>query len=443
MAKSIISSLLQEKNFSELKKLISTLNEVDLANLLEELDEKEMIIVFRLLDKEKAALTFSHLNGKMQELLIVAFTERELKDILEEMFLDDTIDLLEEMPANVVERIISASSPQSRASINTLLNYPKDSAGSMMTVEYADLKKGMTVGEAIAKLRRVGIDKETIYTCYVIEQKKLIGIVSVKDLLVANDSVLIEDIMETNLIFSFTCDDQEKATKKLQKYGFLALPIVDKEQRMVGIITYDDAMDVLQEETDEDLAIMSGMKPNEESYFNTPIWVHAKNRILWLLVLMLSATITGSIITKYQNAFAAIPILVSFIPMLMGTGGNSGSQSSTMIIRGLALEEIRLSDFLKVAFNEFRIGLIVGVLLAAANGLRIFIIYRDPMLALLLALSLVATVITAKLIGSTLPILATKCRLDPAIMSAPLITTLVDTLSILIYFQIATHLFAL
>ncbi|MFA9464290.1 MAG: magnesium transporter [Velocimicrobium sp.] len=443
MTQKIILSLLQEKKFGELKQIISVLNEVDLASILENLDEKEMIMVFRLIDKTKAAATFSHMNVRIQELLIAAFTEKELKEILDEMFLDDTADLLEEMPANVVEHILSVTDPATRTSINTLLNYPEDSAGSIMTIEYVDLKRNMTVYEAINKIKHVGIDKETIYTCYVIDSKKLIGIVSAKDLLLSDNDIKIETIMETNLIFADTHDDKEKVAKLFSKYGFLAIPVVDTEQCMVGIVTYDDAMAVIQEEVDEDIAMMSGIVPGEDTYFGTSIFAHAKSRIVWLLVLMLSATITGTIITKYEHAFSAIPLLVSFIPMLMDTGGNCGSQSSTLIIRGLALDEIKLSDFLKVGFKEFRIAIVVSCVLALVNGLRIFMMYNDLMMAILISVSLFATIIMAKLIGSLLPMVATKCKLDPAIMSAPLITTLVDTFSILIYFQIATHLFAL
>ncbi|MEG2440141.1 MAG: magnesium transporter [Acetivibrio sp.] len=443
MTKKIITSLLQEKKFGELKHILSVLNEVDLAVILEDLDEKEMVMIFRLIDKTQAAATFSYMSAKMQEILIAAFTEKELKEILDDMFLDDTADLLEEMPANVVERILSVTDFATRASINTLLNYPEDSAGSIMTVEYVDLKKSMTVQESISKIKSVGINKETIYTCYVMESKRLIGIVSAKDLLLSDADVKIEDLMETNIIFTNTHDDQEEVAKLFQKYGFMAIPVVDTEHFMVGIITYDDAMNVLQDEIDEDIAMMSGIVPSEDSYFGTSVFAHAKGRIAWLLVLMLSATITGTIISRYSAAFSAIPLLVSFIPMLMDTGGNCGSQSSTLIIRGLALDEIKLSDFLKVAFKELRIALLVSFTLAVVNGIRIFIMYRDPTMALLVSLSLIATVIMAKLIGCLLPMLATKCKVDPAIMSAPLITTLVDTCSILIYFQIATHLFSL
>lgn len=443
MTKKIIEKLLSEKKYAQIKDLLSALNEVDLAALLEELDEKDMVKIFRLINKQEAAATFSYMNPKMQETLIEAFTEKELKEILDDMFLDDTVDFLEEMPANVVEHILSITDKKTRGQINTLLTYPKDSAGSIMTVEYVDFKKDMTVGQAIHKIKSIGINQETIYTCYVIEKKRLIGIVSARDLLISNDNTSIESIMETNIIFAQTHDDQEDVAKLFQKYGFMAIPVVDTEHCMVGIVTYDDAINVLQEEVDEDISIMSGMSPNEESYFGTSVFSHAKHRIIWLLVLMLSATITGTIITKYESAFSAIPILVSFIPMLMDTGGNCGSQSSTLIIRGLAVDEIKLNQIFKVMFKELRVALIVSIVLSFVNGIRILIMYKDPMLAILISLTLVCTIIMAKLVGCLLPMLATKLKMDPAIMSTPLITTLVDTGSILIYFQIATVLFHL
>ena len=442
--KKIIVKLLDEKKFAQIKEVLSALNEVDLAEVLEELEvEKDMVRVFRLINKQDAAATFSYLNPQLQETLISAFTEKELKQILDDMFLDDTVDLLEEMPANVVERILGVTDKATRSQINKLLNYPDDSAGSIMTIEYVDLRRNMTVGDAVRKIKRTGIDKETIYTCYVIEQKKLIGIVTAKDLLISDDDVLIEDIMETNIIAVDTYDDQEDVANKMQKYGFIAMPVVDKEFCMVGIITHDDAMEVLQDEAEEDMSLMSAILPSEDTYFGTTVLQHSKNRIVWLLVLMLSSTITGLIITKYETAFAAVPILVSFITMLTGTGGNRGSQASTLVIRGLAMDEIELKDFFKVAFKEFRISLICGCILALVNGLRVLITYKDPTLALLIAVSIVATVIISKFIGSMLPMLATRLKLDPAIMSAPLISTLVDTISILVYFQLATMLFGI
>ena len=347
------------------------------------------------------------------------------------------------MPANVVEQILDVTDRETRQIINRLLKYPEDSAGSIMTVEYVDLKKNMTVEQALKKIKRVGIDQETIYTCYVIEQKRLLGIVTAKSLLLNESNVLIKDIMETNLIYVNTHEDKENVSKLFHKYGLLAIPVVDFEHCMVGIVTFDDAMEVWQDEVEEDMSIMAAMQPNEESYFGTSVISHAKHRILWLLFLMLSATITGAIITKYENAFQTLPLLVSFIPMLMDTGGNCGSQSSTLIIRGIAVDEIRFHDLFKVIFKEFRVAVLVGFVLAAVNGLRIMLIYHSLRMAVLIGLSLIATIILAKIVGCCLPLLAKKIGLDPAIMAAPLITTLVDTCSILIYFNIATHLFSL
>lgn len=443
MTEKIILELLKERNFKEIKNILNDMNEVDIAQLLEQLPERETILAFRLMKKEEAAETFTHLDPKFQKLLIEAFTERELKEVLDELYLDDTVDLLEEMPANVVERILSNTDVQTRSMLNTLLNYPKDSVGSIMTVEYVDFKKTMTVEEAVRKLKRVGIDSETIYTCYVIEGKKLIGTVSAKDLLISDDKKVIEEIMESHIISVTTTDDKEEAAKLIGKYGLLALPVVDKENCMVGIVTVDDAMEVMEDEATEDISRMMAVSPSDDTYFGTSVLQHAKNRIVWLLILMLSATFTGMIISRYENAFSAVPILVSFIPMLMDTGGNCGSQSSTLIIRGLAVDEIGFKDFFRVLFKEFRISLIVSVALAIVNAIRIMIMYQNIQLAILIGLSLVATVIMAKMVGCMLPLLAKKCKLDPAIMAAPLITTLVDTGSILVYFAIATKIFHL
>ena len=327
--------------------------------------------------------------------------------------------------------------------INQLLNYPEDSAGSIMTTEYVDLREEMTVGQAMAHIKKTGIHKETIYTCYITERRKLVGIVSAKDLMTTDDDVPIKDLMETEIISVYTHSDQEQVAQLFTKYDLLALPVIDQDGRMVGIVTFDDAMDVMVDEATEDITKMAAINPSEKTYFETSVLQHAKNRIPWLLILMFTSIITGTIITRYENAFAAIPLLVSFIPMLMDTGGNCGSQSATLIIRGIALDEIRFTDLFKVMFKEFRISLIVGAFLAVANGVRIFIQYHNPGLAVVIACSLMGTVIMAKLVGCTLPLLAKKVNLDPAIMASPLITTLVDTFSILIYFNIATVLFRL
>ena len=439
----IFTELLIKGDFKAVHSILDVMNVVDIALLLEELNEKELAIAFRLIPKDKAADVFSNMSNTMQTNLVEMFTEKELKEILDDLYMDDTVDLLEELPANLVTRILNAVDSSKRNSINLLLNYPEDSAGSIMTTEYVSLHQSMTVKEAMAHIKQVGIHKETIYTCYVLERRKLIGIVSAKDLMTMNDDTVISEIMETEIISATTHTDQEEVAQLFSKYGLLAIPILDTGGLMVGIVTVDDAMGVMVEEATEDITIMAAMNPSEKSYFETSVFSHAKNRIVWLLVLMLSASITGAIITRYEDAFSAIPLLVSFIPMLMDTGGNCGSQSSTLIIRGLALNEIRFRDIFKVIFKEFRIALIVSVVLAFANGLRIFLVYHDMKLAVVIGLSLIATVILSKLIGCVLPLAAKKVHLDPAIMAAPLITTLVDTCSIIIYFSIATQVFHL
>ena len=439
----IFTELLIKGDFKAVHSILDVMNVVDIALLLEELNEKELAIAFRLIPKDKAADVFSNMSNTMQTNLVEMFTEKELKEILDDLYMDDTVDLLEELPANLVTRILNAVDSSKRNSINLLLNYPEDSAGSIMTTEYVSLHQSMTVKEAMAHIKQVGIHKETIYTCYVLERRKLIGIVSAKDLMTMNDDTVISEIMETEIISATTHTDQEEVAQLFSKYGLLAIPILDTGGLMVGIVTVDDAMDVMVEEATEDITIMAAMNPSEKSYFETSVFSHAKNRIVWLLVLMLSASITGAIITRYEDAFSAIPLLVSFIPLVMDTGGHSGSQSSTLIIRGLALNEIRFRDIFKVIFKEFRIALIVSVVLAFANGLRIFLVYHDMKLAVVIGLSLIATVILSKLIGCVLPLAAKKVHLDPAIMAAPLITTLVDTCSIIIYFSIATQVFHL
>ena len=357
--------------------------------------------------------------------------------------MDDTVDLLEELPANLVKRILDTVSASDRSLINQLLNYPEDSAGSIMTTEYVDIRETMTVAESMEHIRQTGIHKETIYTCYVTDKRKLLGIVSAKDLMTSDNDLTVHDLMETEIISVNTYTDQEAVAQLFTKYDLLALPVLDQDSRMVGIVTFDDAMDVMVEEATEDITKMAAMSPNEKTYFETSVFAHAKHRIVWLLILMFSATVTGTIITKYEDVFAAIPLLVAFIPMLMDTGGNCGSQSSTLIIRGIALNEIRFQDLFRVIFKEFRVSLIVGVALALANGARILIMYHSASLALVIGLSLIGTVILAKLIGCVLPLFAKRVGLDPAIMASPLITTLVDTCSILIYFNIATMLFKL
>ena len=421
MEKNIFMELLAAREFKAIRSILNVMNAVDIASLLSEFEEKELAQAFRLIPKAKAAEVFANMSNVTQSCLIDAFTETELKEIIDDMFMDDTVDLLEDLPANVVTRILSNINPQKRAQINILLDYPQDSAGSIMTTEYVSLKR----------------------TCYVLEARRLVGIVTAKDLMVADDDKTIEELMRTEIIFVHTGDDQEQVGQLFSKYDLLALPVLDTDECMVGIVTVDDALDVVVDEATEDMSLMAAVNPSEKSYFETPVLTHAKNRIVWLLVLMLSATATGVIITHYENAFAAVPILVSFIPMLMDTGGNCGSQSSTLIIRGIALGEITFRDIFKVMFKEFRISIIVGVILALANGLRILLMYRNFSLAVVISISLVITVIFAKLIGCILPLLAKKLHFDPAIMASPLITTIVDTCSILIYFNVATVVFHL
>ena len=384
-------------------------------------------------------MTFSYMETDMREKLIQSFTDSELKNILDELFMDDTVDLIEEMPSSVVTRILRNINKSDRKIINELLKYPEDSAGSIMTTEFIDLKEDMTIEDALERIRKIGTDSETIYTCYVLDSKrKLKGIIDIKELLLAKEDSLISDIMETNIICVNTLEDKENVAKKFDKYDLYALPVVDNENRLVGIVTVDDAMNVLQDEVEEDFEKMAAMQPNEDGYFETSVFKHAKNRILWLLILMLSSTITGGIITNYENAFAAVPLLVAFIPMIMDTGGNCGSQSSTLIIRGLATDELELKDVFKILWKEIRVAVLVGLILTLVNGLRIFVQYQSLQLATTVGLSITVTVIMSKTIGCLLPLIAKKLKLDPAIMAAPLITTIVDILSILVYFQIAT-----
>lgn len=444
MSMELIFELLENRQYKELKTELENMHPVDIAEMLEEFDEKQVLLIFRLLGKDEAAETFTEMNSDMQEMLINALTDSEIKEVMDEMYLDDTVDVLEEMPANVVDRLLMATDEETRQQINTLLNYPEDSAGSIMNVEYIAFQKDMTVEEAILKIRQVGINRETIYTCYVTEKRKLIGVVSLRELMLNGDNRTIEEIMETNLLYVHTHDDQEEAAAMINKYGLIAIPVVDKEMRMVGIVTVDDAIDVIEEETTEDMSMMAGIvAPSEDTYFMTSTWEHAKSRFPWLLFLMLSATLSGLVLGHFETALVAMPILNTFVPMLTGTGGNCGSQSSTLIIRGLATDEIDFKDIFKVIFKELRVAALVGALLAIVNGIRVVVMYHDPMLAFTLGITLMCTVVLAKTIGCTLPLIAKKCGLDPALMAAPLITTLVDTGTILIYFTIATRIFGI
>lgn len=439
-----ILELLDDRQFKQLKEILESMHPVDIVDLIHQMNKKQMILTFRLLEKEEAADVFTDMDGDMREELINALTDDELEEIMDEMYLDDAVDVIEELPANVVKRILKATDEDARKKINTLLKYPEDSAGSIMNVEYVSFQRDMTVEEAIMKIRQVGINRETIYTCYVTEKRKLVGVVDIKDLLTAGESRLIEEIMDENVVYAKTTDDQEEVAKKIRKYGFIAMAIVDHEQCLVGIVTVDDAMDVLKDETTEDISLMAGMQPNEESYFGTSVFEHVKNRLPWLMLLMLSATVSGSILGYYEEAMAVMPVLTTFVPMLTGTGGNSGSQSSTTIIRALSLGDVQLKDVFRVIIKELMIAFGVSIPLAFVNGVRIYFMYgHDIMLALALGITMMAVVVLAKTIGCTMPLLAKRFGLDPAIMAAPLISTIMDICTLLVYFKIVTIFFGI
>ena len=440
-----IEEYLERKQYAQLRDLLLPLVAPDIASLCEDLDDK-VPLVFRLLPKELAAEVFVELDSDEQEILIRSFSNTELKEVLDELYLDDTVDIVEEMPANVVKRILKHSDPETRRSINEILKYPEDSAGSIMTTEFVDLKETMTVEDALKRIRRTGPDKETINVCYVIDDgRHLQGVLSIRTLLLAEEDDVIGDIMERNFISVQTLDDQEAVARALGKYDLLALPVLDGEERMVGIVTVDDAMDVLTEAAAEDLSIMAAVTPDEKPYFAASAWEHARHRVVWLLILMLSAAITGSIITRYEDAISAVPLLVAFLPMLMDTGGNCGSQASVSVIRGISLNEIQFSDLFRVIWKEIRVSVICGVTLAAANFAKLMLIdrllFQNQMVtipvAAVICSTMVCTVICAKLVGCTLPLLAKKIGFDPAVMASPFITTIVDAISLLIYFQFA------
>lgn len=442
-------TMLEEKKFVALRDLLRTMNPVDIASLFSQLQDQKIALLFRLLPKELAAETFVEMEPEDQELLIRGFSDNELKEVLSELYVDDAANLVEEMPANVVRRILKQADPQMRLSINQILRYPDNSAGSMMTTEYVSLKPDMTVGESILRIRRQGVDKETIYTCYVTRDRTLVGLVTVKDLLLAeDDEVLIKNIMLTNLISVTTHTDQEEVARLFSKYNFLALPVVDGENRMVGIVTFDDAMDVLEEETTEDIELMGGVLPSEKTYLRSGIWELFKSRIPWLMLLMVSATFTGMIISSFEEALAAQVALTAFIPMLMGTGGNAGSQSSVTVIRALSLDEVRLSDLPRVLWKEIRVSVLCGVVLSLVCFVKIWLVDRmlfgNTQITLLMdgavCLALLVTVVAAKIVGAILPIIAKRVKLDPAVMASPFITTIVDALSLLVYFLFARFL---
>ncbi len=439
----LLLELVEQRKFRSLKELLSQMNEVDIAEFLDELDVEQEILVFRLLPKDTAAEVFTYLeNTEDQEKLIGALSDRELREVLDELYLDDTVDIIEDMPANVVSRILRNTDASTRSQINQLLNYPKDSAGSIMTTEFVFLHPDATVEESFARIRSVGIDKETIYTCYVTDGRRVLdGVVTLRELLLAPDNAPVRTLMEPNVITVRTTDDQELAVRALMRYDFLSLPVVDQEDRLVGVVTVDDVMDVMEEEATEDFQRMAAMAPSEKSYLKTGVFALAKNRILWLLVLMISGMITGGILGRYEAAFSVMPLLVTFIPMLTDTGGNAGSQSSTLVIRGMAVGDIALSDFPKVLWKELRVSLLVGAVLSLVNLVRLLLSYPgNELVCVTVTLSLFATVVLAKTIGGALPMLAKLVRAAPAIMAAPLITTIVDALSLVLYFTIASRL---
>ena len=444
-----LKKLLDDKKYQTLKDILTTMNGADIAAVFEDMDEERTPLLFRLLPKELAAETFAELSPELQEHLIRGFSDKELREVVSELYVDDAADLVEEMPASVVKRILAQADPEMRREINEILRYPENSAGSIMTTEYVSLRPSMTIAEALQRIRRTGVDKETIYTCYVTEERRLIGTVSVKDMLLAPDeNTPVSEIMDENVISVNTLTDQEEVAQMLAKYNFLALPVVDNDKRMVGIVTFDDAIDVLVEETTEDIEKMAGMLPSEKTYLRSTPWDLFKHRIPWLLLLMVSATFTGMIITGFESALAAQVVLTAFIPMLMDTGGNSGSQASVTVIRALSLGELDLSDLPRVVWKEIQTAVLCGVALATLCFAKIMVFDRlvlgnsdiTVMTAFVVCLTMAVTVLVAKIVGCTLPLVAKKMGFDPAVMASPFITTIVDALSLLVYFGIANAL---
>ena len=437
-----ILDMINNKQYPKLKKELSEMNEVDVAELLDPLDQNTTLLIFRMLPKDLAVEVFAHFSTEQQSSIVDAITDNELTHILDELFFDDMIDMMEEMPANLVNKILKNSNAEERKLINQFLKYPVDSSGSIMTIEYVDLKKDMTVKEAMAHIKKTGLNKETIYTCYVIGQNRVLeGIVSLRTLVVSDEDMKVSELMEDDIIYVKTHDDQETVGNLFIKYGFMALPVVDNENRLTGIITFDDILDVIEQEATEDFQKMAAMAPSEEKYLDASVVSLAKQRLPWLMILMIGATMTGGIISKFEDVLSSVVVLTAFIPMLMDTGGNSGSQSSTLIIRGLAVGELTLKDKWKVLWKELRISLIVGVLLSFVNFLKN--IYFDKvgvLVATTISLTLIFTVVLAKVVGSMLPLGAKKLNMDPAIMAGPLITTIVDSLALIVYFSIATML---
>ncbi len=441
----ILFDLMENKDYTGLRLALAEENEVDVAVFIGELSREQAVRVFRLLHKEQAAEVFAELDFDVQEHIIAAMGDHEIHDIIEELYVDDVVDMLEEMPANMVRRVLKNAKPETRSLINEFLQYPENAAGSIMTAEFIGLRKSMTVSESISKIRRVGADSEQIYTCYVMDNRRLLeGVITVRELLLAPDDSPISELMETKLITARTMEDRELVAQRMMKYDLLSMPIVDSEGRLVGIVTVDDVMDVLQEEATEDFELMAAMSPSEHPYLKASILELAKNRIVWLMLLMISGMITGGILGQYEAAFAAVPLLVTFIPMLTDTGGNAGSQSSTLVIRGMAVGEISAADVFQVMWKELRVSAVVGVVLSLVNFGRLMLTNPgNPALALAVSLALFFTVLMAKTVGGLMPIIAKSLRIDPAIMAAPLITTIVDAISLVLYFNLAQRLLKL
>ena len=437
-----LRELLERRDYHALRAMLEGENAVDVAESVAALPPEGAVVVFRTLPKELAAEVFSNLPPETQQIIIQSATDQELSAIVEELYVDDAVDMLEELPANVVKRVLKSARPETRQLINQYLNYPESSVGSIMTAEFTDLRRTMTVAEAIAHIRHTGADSESIYTCYVTDRcRRLEGVVTLRELLLAEDERQVADLMETDVIIAGTTEDQEEAVARMMRYDLLSLPVVDGEERLVGIVTVDDVMDVMEEEATEDFEKMAAMAPSEKPYLRTGVFTLARHRILWLLVLMISGMITGGILGRYEAAFAAMPLLVTFIPMLTDTGGNAGSQSSTLVIRGMAVGEIALGDFGRVLWKELRVSVLVGVVLSGVNFARLLLTYPGNVgVALTVTLALFVTVVLAKTVGGVLPMAAKLCRADPAIMAAPLITTIVDAISLVVYFQIASAL---
>lgn len=441
----VVKELLETKQYTKLRQMLADMNSADIAVILEELPEEELLKIFRILPKSMAADVFSYLEVEHQQSLITSMSEKDAAGIIDNLMADDATDLLEEMPANVVKKILANASAETRRDINHLLRYPEDSAGSIMTVEYVDLKENMTVEEAIARIRQIGVDSETINICYVLDAKrKLLGTVALRYLLISPSDAIIGEIMHENVIFINTLMDQEEVARQFQKYDFTAMPVVDNEERLVGIITVDDVVDIMEEEATEDMEKMAAIVPSDKPYMRTGVFETWKKRIPWLLLLMISATVTGKIITHYESALGSYVVLTAFIPMLMDTGGNAGGQSSVTIIRGLSLNEIEFKDIFAVIWKEARVAVLCGITLAATNFVKVMLIDHVTMpVAAVVCLTLVVAVFFAKVVGCTLPMFAKKIGFDPAVMASPFITTIVDALSLAIYFQFATHILGL